>query len=48
MSDLFLERDAVISDCGKYRYLLRRTWGSCQSALSLRDAESINGRCSDR
>lgn len=24
--DLFLERDAVISDCGKYRYLLRRTW----------------------
>ncbi len=26
MSDLFLERDAVISDCGRYRYLLRRTW----------------------
>lgn len=26
MSDLFLERDAVISDCGKYRYLLRRSW----------------------
>ena len=26
MSDLFLERDARISDCGKYRYLLRRTW----------------------
>lgn len=26
MGDLFLERDAVISDCGKYRYLLRRTW----------------------
>jgi len=26
MMDLFLERDAVISDCGKYRYLLRRTW----------------------
>jgi hypothetical protein len=26
MPDLFLERDAVISDCGKYRYLLRRTW----------------------
>ena len=25
-SDLFLERDAVISDCGKYRYLLRRAW----------------------
>lgn len=24
--DLFLERDAVISDCGRYRYLLRRTW----------------------
>lgn len=26
MGDLFLERDAVISDCGTYRYLLRRTW----------------------
>jgi hypothetical protein len=26
MADLFLERDAVISDCGGYRYLLRRTW----------------------
>lgn len=26
MSDLFLERDALISDCGLYRYLLRRTW----------------------
>lgn len=24
--DEMLERDAVISDCGKYRYLLRRTW----------------------
>lgn len=26
MTDLFLERDAVLSDCGTYRYLLRRTW----------------------
>lgn len=26
MADLFLERDAVISECGNYRYLLRRTW----------------------
>src|SRR5215831_11056020 len=26
MTDLFLERDARISDCGRYRYLLRRTW----------------------
>lgn len=26
MSDLFLERDAVISECGRYRYLLRRVW----------------------
>lgn len=25
-ADLFLERDAVLSDCGKYRYLLRRSW----------------------
>jgi hypothetical protein len=23
---MFLERDAVISDCGKYLYLLRRAW----------------------
>ena len=26
MSDLFLERDAVLSECQRYRYLLRRTW----------------------
>lgn len=26
MGDLFLERGAVVSNCGKYRYLLRRTW----------------------
>lgn len=26
MGDLLLEREAVISDCGKYRYLLRRAW----------------------
>ena len=25
-ADLFLEKDAVISECGTYRYLLRRTW----------------------
>jgi hypothetical protein len=25
-SNLFMERDAVISDCGRYRYLLRRAW----------------------
>lgn len=24
--DLFMERDAVISTCGRYRYLLRRAW----------------------
>lgn len=23
---IYKERDAVISECGKYRYLLRRTW----------------------
>jgi hypothetical protein len=23
---IYLERDAVLSDCGKYRYLLRRVW----------------------
>ena len=26
MSEVYIERDAVISDCGKYRYLLRRVW----------------------
>lgn len=26
MSGDYLENDAVISDCGKYRYLLRRVW----------------------
>ena len=26
MATAYLENDAVISDCGKYRYLLRRTW----------------------
>ncbi len=26
MKDRFLERDAVISPCGRYRYLLRRSW----------------------
>lgn len=26
MADLFLERDANISPCGTYRYMLRRTW----------------------
>lgn len=25
-TDLFMKRDAVISDCGRYRYLLRREW----------------------
>jgi hypothetical protein len=26
MTELVMEKDAVISDCGKYRYLLRRAW----------------------
>lgn len=26
MTEITMERDAVISDCGKYRYLLRRAW----------------------
>lgn len=25
-AELMIERDAVISSCGKYRYMLRRTW----------------------
>lgn len=28
--DLFLERDAVLSECGTYRYLLRRTWDAAK------------------
>jgi hypothetical protein len=26
VADLFIERAAVISDCGLYRYMLRRAW----------------------
>lgn len=26
MDDLFMERDAVLSECKRYRYLLRRAW----------------------
>lgn len=26
MPNVYIENDAVISDCGQYRYLLRRTW----------------------
>lgn len=33
MGDLFLERDAVISECGTFRYLLRRTWDAKQPRL---------------
>lgn len=29
----YLENDAVISDCGKYRYLLRRTWNHAKPRL---------------
>lgn len=29
----YLESDAVISDCGKYRYLLRRTWDHAKPRL---------------
>lgn len=32
-ADLFLERDAVISDCGLFRYLLRRTWDHSRPRL---------------
>ena len=30
VADLIIERDAVISDCGAYRYLLRRVWDHSQ------------------
>lgn len=26
MGDLFIEKEAVVSPCGRYRYLLRRAW----------------------
>lgn len=31
--DLFLERAASISDCGKYRYLLRRSWDASKPGV---------------
>ena len=33
MPNHYLENDAVISDCGKYRYLLRRTWEHAKPRL---------------
>lgn len=29
----YVENDAVISDCGRYRYLLRRTWSHAKPRL---------------
>jgi Uncharacterized protein conserved in bacteria len=33
VSKLYEESDAVLSDCGKYRYLLRRTWDHTKPRL---------------
>ena len=33
MPNHYLENDAVISDCSKYRYLLRRTWDHSKPRL---------------
>lgn len=33
MKDLFLKSDAIISDCGKYRYSLTREWGEGPTAV---------------
>jgi hypothetical protein len=33
MATQYLENDAVISDCGKYRYMLRRTWDHARPRL---------------
>lgn len=33
MSDLLIERDALISPCGMYRYWLQRTWDPSRFAL---------------
>ena len=33
MNSLFLECDAVISDCEQYRYLLRRRWNDALPML---------------
>lgn len=40
----YLENDAVLSDCGKYRYMLRRTWDHAKprALLITRRSQSPN------
>lgn len=33
MADVSMKRDAILSDCGKYRYVLHRRWGEGLSVL---------------
>jgi hypothetical protein len=45
----YLENDAVISDCGKYRYLLRRTWDhkKPRALLVMLNPSTADGRQDD-
>lgn len=45
----YLENDAVISDCGKYRYLLRRTWdhGKLRALLVMLNPSTADARQDD-
>lgn len=49
MADLFLESDAVISECGRYRYLLRRTWdhGKPRALFVMLNPSTADGEIDD-
>lgn len=49
MPNPYLENDAVISDCGKYRYLLRRTWDHTKprALLIMLNPSTADGRVDD-
>jgi hypothetical protein len=45
----YLDRDAFISDCGKYRYLLRRVWdyGSCRALVIMLNPSTADATVDD-
>lgn len=45
----YLENDAVLSDCGKYRYLLRRTWdhGQPRALLIMLNPSTADAKVDD-
>lgn len=49
MPNVYLENDAVISACGKYRYLLRRTWdhGKPRALLVMLNPSTADARLDD-